>query len=124
MRGVICLQANQIPVSKTRGLSLGSGSVSLQWLDRADSGLLTCSVFSLAEGRLEVTTHHLTVFSAPVISRHSGTGRRITANYLSPPSRLIFYHSPLPLTSHHHWRQWCSLDVIFPLTRADVTRQK
>ena len=77
------MQANQIPVSKTRGLSLGSGSVSLQWLDRGDSGLVTCSVFSLTEGRLEVTAHHLTVFSAPVITRHSGTARTITINHLS-----------------------------------------
>ena len=71
------MQANPIPVSKTRGLSLGSGSVSLQWLEREDSGLLTCSVFSLTSGRLEVTSHRLTVFSAPVITGHSGTERRV-----------------------------------------------
>ena len=78
-----CLQANQIPVSKTRGLSLGSGSVSLQWLERGDTGTITCSVFSLTEGRLEVRAHHLTVFSAPVITGHSGTWRTITDNHIS-----------------------------------------
>ena len=99
------LQANQIPLSKTRGLVLGAGSVSLQWVGREGSGLILCSVFSLEQGGLlSSTLHRLTVHSAPVITQHSGSRCSCSSNTIL--STILHSHSSYIVDwLFHGWRK-------------------